>query len=252
MEGSLDALLLDLDDTILDDSSGYQAAWDAAVDGVLRAHPELERAAFVAELERVKVWFWSDPERNRRGRLDLLATRTRILSRALESLGIAGSEAAEPAARAHTEVRDRSQRLLPGAWEALEALRERVPALALVTNGAREPQRAKIERFGLAGFFDHIQVEGEFGLGKPEPGVYAHVLSVLDARPGRCLMVGDNFEADVLGAQRAGLHAAWVDKRGVGRPPRPGLRAHWTLRHIRELVERIDGAARTDPRRRRA
>ena len=42
-------------------------------------------------------------------------------------------------------------------------------ALAMITNGASATQRAKIERFHLAPYFDHILIEGELGFGKPEP-----------------------------------------------------------------------------------
>jgi putative hydrolase of the HAD superfamily len=112
-----------------------------------------------------------------------------------------------------------------------------VPRLALVTNGATRPQRAKIERFELESWFDHIQVEGEFGLGKPEPEVYRHVAASLEVRPEGCLMVGDNFRCDVLGSLAVGMHAAWIDVEGVGTPPREAPRAHATVRSLVELAE---------------
>ena len=93
--------------------------------------------------------------------------------------------------------------------------------MALVTNGAAAPQRAKIERFALAAFFDHIQVEGEFGAGKPDRRVYEHVLERLGAAPHESMMVGDNFVCDVIGPLALGMQAAWVDVSGMGRSPRP-------------------------------
>ena len=60
-------------------------------------------------------------------------------------------------------------------------------SLALVTNGAAETQRAKIERFELAHRFHHIQIEGEFGQGKPELAVYRHALERLGCRRRRRL-----------------------------------------------------------------
>lgn len=235
----LSALLLDLDDTILDDSAGFQESWDLAVDRILAGHPGIARAALVAEVDRAKDWFWGDPERHRSGRQDLVGARTAILVRALEVFGPADAALAREASEVATELRDRHQRFLPGALEALSRLREIVPALALVTNGAERPQRAKIVRFELEPFFDHIQVEGEFGVGKPEPAAYRNVLRCLGVAPEECLMVGDNFEADVLGAQGVGLHAAWVDKRRVGAPPARAPRPHWTIQHIQELVDRL-------------
>jgi putative hydrolase of the HAD superfamily len=237
----LTALLLDLDDTILDDGAAYDESWQLAIDHLLERHPDLPREELAAELDRLKDWYWSDPVRHRTGRLDLVGARSEILSRALDAFGRTDAELARAASEALSELRERSLRLLPGAREALVRLRELVPTMALLTNGAQRPQRAKIVRFDLEGFFDHIQVEGEFGVGKPEAAAYRNVLGTLGVGPEECLMVGDNFEADVLGAQRVGIHAAWVDKKRVGRPPRPALREHWTIRDLQELVGRLDG-----------
>jgi putative hydrolase of the HAD superfamily len=232
----LAALLLDLDDTILDDGAGFHEAWALAADMLVARHPALPRAAVVAEIDRARTWFWADEERHRRGRLDLPAARAEILAGALEALGRPDPALAREAGLAYTALRERSQRFLPGAREALEALRRAVPALALVTNGAAAAQRRKLARFGLEGFFDHVQIEGEFGAGKPEPAVYEHVLARLAVRPDECLMVGNDFEADVLGAQHAGLHAAWVDAGGRSAPPRTAPRPHWTVPDLEALL----------------
>jgi phosphoglycolate phosphatase-like HAD superfamily hydrolase len=58
--------------------------------------------------------------------------------------------------------------LFPDAHETLDRLKEFGVKLALITKGAAEPQRAKVTRFALEHRFDHIQIEGEHGFGKPE------------------------------------------------------------------------------------
>ena len=77
--GALDALLLDLDDTILDDRSGIEGAWAEVVSLVCARRPELPATGVAAAIESVTAWFWSDPERERRGRLDLVAARRAIV-----------------------------------------------------------------------------------------------------------------------------------------------------------------------------
>ena len=59
-------------------------------------------------------------------------------------------------------------------------------------------------------------------------------------------MVGDNFEADVIGALDAGAHAAWIDLDGVGRPPTEPPRPHASVRSLAELVELLGQASRAD------
>jgi putative hydrolase of the HAD superfamily len=235
----LEVLCLDLDDTILDNRSSMAEAWRAVGELVADVHPDVPAERVVEGLGRSTRWFWSDPERTGRGRLDLPWARRRILEHVLAGLDRADPDLADRAAGLYTRLRDEGLRLHEGALEILGRCRARLPRLALVTNGATRVQRAKIVRFGLAGFFDHVQLEGEFGVGKPDRRVYENVLRVLDADPGRCLMVGDDYEADVLGALHAGLAAAWIDVAGRGAPPREPPRPHPTVRSLAELVERM-------------
>ncbi|MEE9609451.1 MAG: HAD family hydrolase [Myxococcota bacterium] len=236
---SLRALLLDLDDTILDDRSGVRGAWQVVSRFTSSQVPELDETALLAAIAAATRWYWSDAERERRGRLDLTSARTAIVEAALAKLGRVDRPLAVEAARRYTEHRDRSYRLADGAVAALERLRSRFAHMALVTNGAADTQRGKIERFSLAGFFDHIQVEGEFGLGKPEARVYEHVMTVLRVEPGQCLMVGDNYRADVLGPLAVGMHAAWIDVDGRGRTPVEPPRPHGIVRSLAELADRL-------------
>jgi len=67
-----------------------------------------------------------------------------------------------------TAYREEEMFMFPGAHDAIDALKVLGVKLALVTNGAADTQRAKVERFALAHRFDHIQIEGEHGFGKPE------------------------------------------------------------------------------------
>jgi putative hydrolase of the HAD superfamily len=193
------------------------------------------------EIDRATDWFWADPERHRTGRLDLLAARRVILGRVLHDLGADDPPLVERATLAYQEHRSSTLRLEASALEVLAELRQRVPRLGLLTNGASEAQRGKIERFRLARFFDHIQVEGELGVGKPEARAYQHALSALGTQPSEALMVGDDFERDVVGSLGAGLHAAWIDAHGRGRPPGAAPRPFHLLASIRELPELLNG-----------
>jgi len=235
----VDALLLDLDDTILDDRTGIRGAWRVVVDFLHAERPALLPEAIEEAIAERTEWFWSEPERERRGRLDLRSARFEILTGVLESLESPEQALAERAAELYTHHRETTCLLAEGALDALARLRSAVPLLALVTNGATRPQRAKIERFSLARYFDHIQVEGEFGLGKPEPAVYRHVAEALGARPEGCLMVGDNFRCDVVGSLSVGMSAAWIDVEGRGEPPGPAPRPHATVACLRELALRL-------------
>jgi putative hydrolase of the HAD superfamily len=124
----------------------------------------------------------------------------------------------------------------PDALETLEELHRRRVPLALVTNGDASQQRDKIERYRLAHFFEAIVIEGEFGVGKPDPAVYRHALAALGADPGNAWMAGDHLEFDVDGPQRLGIRGAWIDRDGRGLPDRSPVRPHRIIRSLSELT----------------
>jgi len=241
----IEALLLDLDDTILDNAAGLEPAWRTVARAVASKLGDVSDEAVLAQLRASSEWFWADDDRHRWGRLDMPGSRQAVIEHVLAAFGRSpGTDAAELAAL-YSQLRDAALAPFPGALEALARLRGKVPALGLVTNGAAAPQRAKIDRFDLAPFFDVIVVEGEVGHGKPDPRNFQHALDAVGAAPEHALMAGDNFECDVLGALGAGLHAVWIVREDkpyrvpgpIELPPAP--RAHHTLASFVELVERF-------------
>ena len=235
MNGLPRALLLDLDDTILDDSSTAEACWTRVAEAFAGAAGG-DAAALRAAVEGEKALYWADRERHRAGRLDLHAARTAICAAALRRLGLAPDGVAPRMARAYAALRREAWRPFPGALEALAAFRERGVRMALLTNGASDVQREKIARFGLAPFFEGIFVEGEMGYGKPDERVFRRALEAVGAEPGGAWVVGDNLEWEVAPARRLGMGSVWVDARGAGLPPDPPALPDRTVRGIRELV----------------
>ena len=211
------AVLFDLDDTLLDYSGEAARCWSeacAAVAAPAGVDPEMLRSA----IGDAGAWFWGDPERHRRERIDMLSAWRKIAEAALERCGgvrdgLASRMAADFAAR-----RRASWTLFSDAVPALQHLRARGVPLALVTNGDAGMQREKITNFDLARFFDVVVIEGEFGCGKPDARVFHHALAALAVSPREAWMVGDNLVWDVLGAKQVGVSAAWLDRDGHGLP----------------------------------
>ena len=138
-------------------------------------------------------------------------------------------------AGAYAAEKDRSIALVPGAVEVLANLRKAGVRLGLISNGSGPGQRRKVDRFGLGPLFDVILIEGEFGLGKPEPSVYSSALADLGVDPTDAWMVGDQLESDVAAPQRLGLRGIWVDYRGQGVPAGSDVRPDRIIRAVTEL-----------------
>ena len=229
------AILVDLDDTILDDHGGVHVAWQETCEAFAQRLNGLGVEPFLQAVHRVAAWYWSDPERHRVGRQDLRGTTAWIVGEALRSLGREDDALARAIAHAYRDRRDALVRPFPGAVDALATLKARGLLLALVTNGAASAQRAKIERFDLARYFDFILVEGEFGAGKPEERVYRAAMEALGSSPDETWMVGDNLEWEVAVPQRLGLTTVWVDHARRGLPPNPPARPHHVVHALADL-----------------
>ena len=236
------AMLLDLDDTLLDYSGGVDGCWAGACADAAGGMPQAPLVAALAETRRS---FWSDPEHNRRRRVDMLGAWTSIATAALERCG-GDPRLGAAIAEAFAARRRAVMQLFPDAGRFLTALRDRGLPLGLVTNGDAREQRAKIERHGLAPFFGAIVIEGEFGAGKPDAAVYATALAALGVVPGPDVwMLGDHLEFDVAGPQRLGLRAAWLDRSGAGVPAGIGVRPDRVVRGLDEVTVTL--SARGEP-----
>lgn len=229
------AVLLDMDDTILDDSGSLDTCWRLACERFARELGAIAPATLQEAIDRTRDWYWADSERHRAGRLGLRDARQEVVHMALTDLGRDDRALAAAIADAHSDARDENMHPCPGAFETVEWLRASGCRLALVTNGGAAMQRAKIERFGIASRFDAILVEGEIGYGKPDPRIYQRAFSELGVEPGSAWMVGDNLEFDVAGPQRLGATGIWIDLRGAGVPAASSTRPDRIIRTLSDL-----------------
>jgi putative hydrolase of the HAD superfamily len=182
-------------------------------------------------------WFWSDPERHRVGRLDLLTARTEVVRLGLRDLKIENEAMALRIGREYHDRREDGFEIFPDSLETLHWFREQGYRLALLTNGNGRPQRRKIETFGLARFFETILIEGEVGFGKPDQRIYKMALERLAVSPSDVLMAGDNLEWDVLQPQKLGIFGVWVNASGDGHSKLGAARPDRIVRTLSKLRE---------------
>jgi len=229
-------ILLDLDDTILALSETADPCWQRVCDRFAPRFEGLTSAKLFAAINESRIWFWGDPERHHRGRLNLGRARREIVTAALGQLGINAPALANEIADTFASEREEAIQPLPGAIDALHHLRGQGIRLALITNGNAKAQWRKIDRFELAPLFDCIVVEGEFGVGKPDEQVYVYVLEQLSVKPEETWMIGDNLEWDVSAPQKLGIFGIWLDHTGQGLPETSHVRPDRVIRSLSELV----------------
>jgi putative hydrolase of the HAD superfamily len=106
---------------------------------------------------------------------------------------------------------------IPGAADMLAALHADW-ILALATNALdseEEDIRLALRRVGLDCWLDKIYCFKTIGHKKPSPEFFSHILDDLGLTPEQVIMVGDDFDNDVLGANCCGIHAIWFNEHST-------------------------------------
>lgn len=229
-------IFFDLDDTIIAFGAVSRAVWRELCEQYAQQTGTLDAQELFIAIREASKWYWSDPERHRRGRLSIENARRQIVRHAFATLQHADAHDADGIADAYSRKRVEAITLFPGARETLQTLKDRGIRLALLTNGDAEGQNAKIDRFGLRPYFEQIFVEGEIGFGKPDHRLYQLAMETMNVSAGDVWMVGDNLDWEIAAPQQLGIYSIWNDWRGRGLPDGSAIVPDRIINSIRELV----------------
>ncbi|MBQ6478224.1 MAG: HAD family hydrolase [Erysipelotrichaceae bacterium] len=126
--------------------------------------------------------------------------------------------------------------------EVLEKLKGKYK-LGILSNGNPFSQHHKISQVKIEDYFDTILVSGDLGIHKPDVKIFEYAAEQLGVRCEECLMVGDVFSSDILGAIKAGMLPVWI----LEDTERPALDYHGyrieKLDQLFEILEKEDEKA---------
>lgn len=207
------ALLLDVDDTIIDTRHAMVTAGTAATAAIWPDRVQDHLAMATRYYEDPAGWF----PRYAAGEIDFEVMRSSRLAEMAAAFGVAVpldahaffEDAYAPAFRA-------AQRLFPDVPGLLAEAEGQGLVVGLLTNSASVPTSVKLEALGLQDRFEVVVTTDTLGFGKPDPRVYREACRLLGAPARRTVCVGDSMAWDVLGAKAAGLRAIWLDRAGEG------------------------------------
>lgn len=103
--------------------------------------------------------------------------------------------------------------LFEGAIDILNYLQNKYQ-MHIITNGFEEVQFKKLKNAKLLPFFDQIITSEKVGVKKPNPKIFNYALNAANAKADESIMIGDNFQADILGAKSAGMHTIFCEFNG--------------------------------------
>ena len=147
----------------------------------------------------------------RNGEMTKEVLRTIRFGNALAKFEIRDEELNEQMAVHYLELSPYKTALVPGTMELLDYLKTKGYPLHILTNGFEEVQGVKMKESGLAPFFDHVITSEFIGVRKPHPKAFLGSASHVGAEVEKAFMIGDNLEADVLGAKNVGMSEVYFN-----------------------------------------
>jgi HAD superfamily hydrolase (TIGR01549 family) len=194
-------LSFDLDDTLWAVEPVMLAAEAAMLAWLNERHPQImrgqDRESMRAMRTRIAEQF---PERNH----DMTFLRHRALSEMFAAAGHPTSHADE-AFEVFYSARNRVK-LYDEVEDALKRLSMRYRLFA-ISNG-----NADLQRCGIAHWFEGHITAISAGAAKPDIRIFTRLLDVAGVEAAQVLHVGDDPLLDVIGAMRAGMQAAWLNR----------------------------------------
>jgi len=162
---------------------------------------------FLDEYKPINDLMW---ELYRENKITKDELRVRRFGDALVKFGITDVKIAEHIADEYVKISPRKTNLFPHAMDALEYLSSKYK-LHIITNGFSEIQSTKLKMSKIDIFFDKVITSEAIGVKKPHPQIFNYALEEAGTNATESLMVGDSYEADILGAINAGIPAIYFN-----------------------------------------
>lgn len=123
----------------------------------------------------------------------------------LQKVGIYNPILVETLSADYLRICAMQKALMPHANETLEYLKEKNYQMHILSNGFAEVQYTKLKHSGLVPYIDQVILSENVGVLKPDKRIFDYAIKKLQAHKNEVLMIGDNFDADIAGAKKAGI-----------------------------------------------
>ncbi|MBQ5751144.1 MAG: HAD-IA family hydrolase, partial [Bacteroidaceae bacterium] len=86
----------------------------------------------------------------------------------------------------------------------------------ILSNGFIEVQHKKLQSAGIGHYFERMVLSDEIGINKPDRRLFDYALEVTHSQAADTLLIGDNYDADIMGAMQAGWGQIYFDRHHRG------------------------------------
>ncbi len=126
--------------------------------------------------------------------------------------------------------------LIPDTLIVLNSLRSKYK-MHIITNGFKEVQRRKLQKSDLIQYFETVTISEDVGVKKPHKLIFDQALKVANANIENSVMIGDNFNADIIGALGVGMKAIYYDFHKTNHEERENVTI---VKNLKEIIKILD------------
>ena len=226
----LKAVLMDIDDTLLDFGKCAEQAMRIGFAEWGLPYDDSTYATFT----RINDGLWLMIERGELTTQQLFEFRW---NRIFEALGIQADGAAFE--KRFLDLLYETAIPVDGADEICRYLKGKY-ILCAASNAFHDQQLNRLEMAGLLPYFDHVFVSESLGYRKPEKAFFDACRAFLpDVAADECVMIGDSLTADIAGGKNTGIDTCWYNPSG--KTVEPALAADYEIRRLDELPPILEG-----------
>lgn len=225
-------LFFDLDRTLWDFERNSKAALEILFEQLELRNDIRSFQTFHTQYKKINAELWYQYAK---GEISKENLRTKRFERTLLKFNIDNLPLAQKLGDGYIETSPYQTNLFPETIETLESLKKDDFQLHIITNGFKEVQYIKLKNSGLIDYFDVILCSEEVGKSKPNPEVFQFALEKAKAEKKESLMIGDDYHADIIGAEKFGIQSILFDPENKHKEGRHD----WKVKRLGEIPELI-------------
>jgi putative hydrolase of the HAD superfamily len=191
------AVILDIDNTLMDFMRMKRASVDSAVDDMIDAGLNIPKDEMVEKIFKI---YWEEGIEDQNIFDKVLTKEFGEIDYRILAAGILG----------YKRAKEGHMTLYPHVKLTLTKLLKSGIKMGVVSDAPRLPVWLRIVALGLHHYFDHVVTFEDTGERKPSPKPFTKILELLEAKPGESIMIGDWAERDIKGAKNIGMITAWA------------------------------------------
>jgi putative hydrolase of the HAD superfamily len=222
-------VFFDLDRTIWDfEKNSEETIFELLNEFGLSKKGKITEADFIKTYKTINQGLWVDYRSGKISKTELRKSRFYL---SMLKYGLDEAELALRFNDAYVSRCSSKTHLLPHSREILHYLSKSY-ILHIITNGFKEAQHLKLEKSGIRPYFNEVIIGDEVGINKPDPRIFHFAFESSTADPNESIMIGDDYEADIIGAKEVGMDQIFLN---AAKDSTENKIATYTVSHLEEL-----------------